>query len=148
MKDCLVLGCPSDSKTHKHSSSLELALHVHGCGLPRRCSGKESTCQCRRHKRCGFNPWSGRSPGGGNGNRLQYPCLENSIDRGARWATVCGDAKNWTWLSKWTHMAHTPMDVERTDREGQLYYMVSMDYITLYYTRLYYFLFLCLRKWV
>ena len=33
-------------------------------------------------------PGSGRSPGGGNGNPLQYPCLENSKDRGAWWAIV------------------------------------------------------------
>ena len=33
---------------------------------------------------------SGRSPGGGNGNLLQYPCLGNSMDRGAWWATVDG----------------------------------------------------------
>ena len=33
-------------------------------------------------------PESGRSPGEGNGNPLQYSCLENSMDRGAWWATV------------------------------------------------------------
>ena len=33
-------------------------------------------------------PGSGRSPGGGHGNPLQYSCLENMIDRGAWWATV------------------------------------------------------------
>ena len=38
-------------------------------------------------------PGSGRSPGGGNGNPLQYSCLENSMDRGARWAIVHGMAK-------------------------------------------------------
>ena len=45
-------------------------------------SGKESTCQCRR---CGFDPIPGleRFPGGGNGNPLQYSCLENSLNRGA-----------------------------------------------------------------
>ena len=32
-------------------------------------------------------PWSGRSPGGGNGNPLQYSCLENSMDRGTWWVT-------------------------------------------------------------
>ena len=36
----------------------------------------------------GSIPGSGRSPGEGNGNPLQYSCLENSIDRGAWWATV------------------------------------------------------------
>ena len=35
-------------------------------------------------------PGSGRSPGGGNGNPLQYSCLENSMDRGAWWDTVSG----------------------------------------------------------
>ena len=33
-------------------------------------------------------PGSGRSPGGGNGNPLQYSCLKNSMDREAWWATV------------------------------------------------------------
>ena len=36
----------------------------------------------------GSIPGSGRSPGEGNGNPLQYSCLENSMDRGAWWATV------------------------------------------------------------
>ena len=36
----------------------------------------------------GLIPGSGRSPGEGNGNPLQYPCLVNSIDIGAWWATV------------------------------------------------------------
>ena len=38
-------------------------------------------------RRCRFNPGSGRSPGGGHGNPLQYSCLENPMDRGAWWAT-------------------------------------------------------------
>ena len=38
-------------------------------------------------------PESGRSPGGRNGNPLQYSCLENPMDRGALWATVHGVAK-------------------------------------------------------
>ena len=38
----------------------------------------------------GLIPGSGRFPGGGNGNPLQYSCLENSMDRGAWWATVHG----------------------------------------------------------
>ena len=37
-----------------------------------------------------FDPGLGRSPGGGNGNPLQYSCLENPIDRGAWRATVHG----------------------------------------------------------
>ena len=38
----------------------------------------------------------GRSPGGGNGNPLQYSCLENPMDRRPRQATVHGVAKSWT----------------------------------------------------
>ena len=38
----------------------------------------------------GSIPGSGRSPGGGNGNSLQYSCLVNSMDRAAQWATVHG----------------------------------------------------------
>jgi len=41
-------------------------------------------------------PESGGSPGGGNGNPLQYSCLENSMDRGAWRATVHGVAKSQT----------------------------------------------------
>ena len=47
----------------------------------------------------GSIPGSGRSPGEGNGNPLQYSCLENSMDRGAWWATVHGVVKSQTRLS-------------------------------------------------
>ena len=47
----------------------------------------------------GLIPGSGRSLGEGNGNPLQYSCLENSMDRGAWWATVYGVAKSQTRLS-------------------------------------------------
>ena len=45
-------------------------------------SGKEPTGQCRRHKRRGFDPCMGRSPGGENGDSVQYSCLKNYMDRG------------------------------------------------------------------
>ena len=44
-----------------------------------------------------------RSPGGGNGNPLQYSCLGDPMDRGAWWATGHGVAKSWTRLSTCTH---------------------------------------------
>ena len=47
----------------------------------------------------GLIPGSGKSPGEGNGNPLQYSCLENSMDRGAWRATVHGVAKSLTRLS-------------------------------------------------
>ena len=43
-------------------------------------------------------PGLGRYPGEGHGNPLQYPCLENPMDRGAQRATVHGVAKSWTRL--------------------------------------------------
>ena len=58
-------------------------------GLPDGSSGKESTCQCRLDVRdAGLIPGSGRSPGEGHGNPLQYFCLENPMGRGAWQAVV------------------------------------------------------------
>ena len=51
---------------------------------------KESICNAGDP---GSIPGSGRSPGGGNGNPLQYSCLENPLDRGAQRATVHGVAE-------------------------------------------------------
>ena len=50
----------------------------------------------QKTKVMGSIPGSGRSPGGGNGNPLQYSCLENPIDRGAWWAIDHGVAKSLT----------------------------------------------------
>ena len=50
----------------------------------------------------------GRSPGEGNGNPLQYSCLENPTDRGAWQATVHGVAKSWTELSHFTSIQRRP----------------------------------------
>ena len=47
----------------------------------------------------GSIPGSGRSPGRGNGNPLQYSCLGDSMNKGAWQATVHGVTKSWTWLS-------------------------------------------------
>ena len=45
-------------------------------------------------------PGLGRCPGGGHGNPLQYPCLENPMDRGAQWATVHSIPKSQTQLKQ------------------------------------------------
>ena len=55
---------------------------------------KELTCNAQDP---GLIPGSGRSPGEGNGNTLQYSCLENSTDRGA-WAAV-------HWVAEWLTLA-------------------------------------------
>ena len=51
----------------------------------------------------GSIPGSGRFPGEGNGNPLQYSCLENSMDGGAWWVTVHGVTKSRTQLSNFTN---------------------------------------------
>ena len=53
-------------------------------------------------KDSGSIPGLERSPGIGNGNPLQYVCLDNAMDRGAWQATVHGVAKSWTRLSTHT----------------------------------------------
>ena len=62
-------------------------------------SGKEPSSQCRRHRRYSSFSGSASSSGGGNGNLLQYSCLENSIDGGEWWAAVHGVTKSWAQLS-------------------------------------------------
>ena len=52
-------------------------------------------------------PGSGRSPGGGKGNPLQYSCLGNLLDRGAWWATVHRVEKSWTRLNDETIAMHS-----------------------------------------
>ena len=58
--------------------------------------GKESSYNIGDIRDMGSIPMSGRSPGGGHGNPLQYSCLENSMDRGPWQATVQGVAKSRT----------------------------------------------------
>ena len=54
-----------------------------------------------------FRCWIGKIPRVRSGNPLQYSCLENLMDRRARWATVHGVAKSWTWLNTHIHTHHT-----------------------------------------
>ena len=88
-------------KAAKHTGfSTFVLFHIRGC-LP-----WDSTCSARATGDTGLIPQSRRSPGGGNGNPLQYFCLGNPKDRGAWWAIVHGVAKSWTqlkWLSTHTH---------------------------------------------
>ena len=60
---------------------------------------KESACNAGD---LGFDPWVGKTPGGGHGNPLQCSCLENPRDRGAERAADHGVVKSRTWLSDLT----------------------------------------------
>ena len=67
--------------------------------IPGGSEGKASACNAGDP---GSIPGSRRSPGEGNGNPLQYSCLENPMDRGAWKATVHGVTDSWTRLSVFT----------------------------------------------
>ena len=69
---------------------------MHIKGFPDSSEVKASACSVGD---LGSIPGLGRSPGEGNGNPLQYSCLENPMDGGAWRATVHGVAKSQTWLS-------------------------------------------------
>ena len=72
-------------KVLRHLSFFFFCIIVHSVGGA---SGEEPTCQCRRTNDEGSIPGSGRSPGGGLGNPLQYSCLESPMDRGAWQVTI------------------------------------------------------------
>ena len=75
-----------------------LVFLLHCGGFPGDSVGKESFCNAGDPDSI---PGWGKSPGEGNGNPLQYSCLENSMDRGAWWTTVHGVTKSQTLLSIW-----------------------------------------------
>ena len=68
-------------------------------GFPAGSEFKASTCN---EGDLGLIPGSGRSPGEGNDNALQYSCLENPMNGGAWWATVHGVSMSQTWLNNFT----------------------------------------------
>ena len=72
-------------------------------GFPDGAVVKNLPANARNARDAGSIPGLGRYPGGGNGNPLQYSCLENSMDREAWWATVHGVAK----VRHMSDLAHT-----------------------------------------
>ena len=80
-----------------------LSLDKPFIGLLRWCTGKESSCQCRRCRKHRFDPWVGKISWRRNGNPFQYFCLESPMDRGTWWATVPGVAESDT-----TEHTHKP----------------------------------------
>ena len=79
---------------------------------------KASACNARD---LGSIPGSGKSPGEGNGNPLQYSCLENPMDRGAWLATVHRVAKSRTRLSNFTHsLTHSLTKIKQQMKQEHL----------------------------
>ena len=82
---------------------------------------------------------SGRSPGGGSGNLLQYSCLEISMDRRALWATIHWVAKSWIWLSSrihrhtngsnivWVGKGWTSLEVKATHDKRNLFILTNRN---------------------
>ena len=79
--------------------------------------------QCRSRKRHGSIEGSGRSPGGGHGNPLQYSCQKNPMDRTGWWVMVCGITESgWTkQLSRAsTQWRKRPRETVKREKSGQL----------------------------
>ena len=68
---------------------------------------KNLPANARDMRDSGAIPGSGRAPGGGHGNPLQFSCLENPMDRGAWHTTVHRVAKSWVWLKSLS--THAPV---------------------------------------
>ena len=68
-------------------------------GIPRWCRVKSPPANAEDLRDSGSIPGLGRSPGVGNDSQLHYSCLENSMGRGAWWATVYRVTENWTLLT-------------------------------------------------
>ena len=75
----------------------------------------------------GSIPGSGRSPGGGHGNSLQYSCLENSMGRRAWWATVHSVTKNRTQLND---LAYTHATLLTSDTCRQMDILLPLRHTT------------------
>ena len=88
--------CFSCLQSHESRCQLQIGTCHLPLDFPGSSDGKESACNAGDP---GSVPGSGRSTGEGNGNLLQYSCMENPMDRGAWWATVHAVAKSWTRLS-------------------------------------------------
>ena len=78
----------------------------------------------------GLTPGLGRSPGGGNGNPLQYSCLENPVDRGAWRSMLCGVAKSQTQLSDWAHTHTGSQFLGQGSHPHPLYWKESLNHWT------------------
>ena len=86
---------------------LEEGMATHSSILAWRIPWTEILLQFRSLRRCGFDPWVGRSPGGEHGNPLQYSCLENPMDRGAWRAIVHRVSKSRTPLKRLSTHTHS-----------------------------------------
>ena len=86
----------SDFPHSKNSLTCEMVANKSYPGFPGGSVVKNMPANAGGIRDTGLIPGSGRSPGEGNGNPLQYSCLENPMDRGAWWTSLHRVAKSWT----------------------------------------------------
>ena len=127
---CVMSRTAAQSKTHTQVWLSQAWALLHLLAAPtsteERRRGVAQSSVFRRTGRCAGDlrdlSWilgSGRSPGGGRGNPLQYPCLENPMDGGAWRAAVHGVTKSWTQLKRLsTHDAEPVRDENQSEGLG------------------------------
>ena len=95
---------------HPSPSSISFMIQFPGSprdtGFPHGSDSKESACNAGDAGDMGRIPGLGRSLGVGNGNSLQYSCLENPMDRGAWQATIHRVTQSWTRLKQCSINTH------------------------------------------
>ena len=104
LRQIILKNCSGNSNETLHWTSIISLCLVSGMvwGFP---GGSEVKASAYNVGNLGSIPGSGRSPGEGNGNPLQYSCLENPMDGRAWWVTVHGVAKSQTRLSDFTFLS-------------------------------------------
>ena len=95
-------------------------------GFPDGSDGKEAVCNAGDIRDMGLIPGSGRSPGEGHSNPLQDSCLENTMHRGAWWATVHRVAKSQTSLKR--PSTHTSIYIYNSDFSPEFYRQIPIYY--------------------
>ena len=107
-------GKPQGSRCRYLNRMIEIEVRHELLGFPDGTSGKEPTCQCRRHKRCKFNPWVWKMPW----RRAWQPTwvfLPGESHRGVWQATVHKVTKSQTQLSDWHFHFHELLMITKMD---------------------------------
>ena len=108
-------------KMEKEISGLRIKRRVTSdLGFPGGASGKESTCQCRRHKRGGFNPWVGKIPW----RKAWQPTLVFLLRESHRQGSLVGcsswSPKSWIWLERLSMHTSDLFDVKNWQQQFYL----------------------------
>ena len=100
-------------KTQQQQQFLNRQNLLCSVGLPKWLSGKESACQMQETQEMWLDPWVRKdTPGEGNYNPLQYPCIEFSTGRGTWQAPVHGGAKSQRQLSTYAQQSTTVLCIQ------------------------------------